>query len=175
MEGWLNPISPDKRLSEPSRQFVIGDHLGKYTDCATPVRDALKKKARKYRNLDAPLVLAVNVRDMFYNGCQCDMEVLFGKEQLVFSSDHPDSPPRLDRKQNGFWSCGRHSRIDAILMFSKVDGWNLYNASACLYINHHNTNAALPDALFRLPHAKGCEGKLEWFGGKNIAQLVGVG
>ncbi len=119
--------------------------------------------------------MAVNVRNMFYNGHQDDMEVLFGKEQLVFSSDHPDSPPRLDRKQNGFWSCGRHSRIDAILMFSKVDVWNLRNASACLYMNPHNTNVVLPDSEFRLPYAMGCNGKMEWFEGEDVASLVGVG
>ena len=166
LEGWLSPISPDKRLSEPSRQFVIGDHLGKYTDCATPVRDALKKKARKYRNPDAPLVLAVNTRDRFYNAREHDLEVLFGKEVL-------DAPARPGRNVTGVWSRGRGS--DAVLMFSKVDVWNLYNASACLYTNPHYTNTGLPDALFRLPHANGCNGNMEWFGRGDIAHLVNVG
>ena len=176
LEGWLSPISPDKRMSGPPRQFVIGDHLGKYTDCATPVRDALKKKARKYRNLDAPLVLAVNTRDRFYNARQHDLEVLFGNEQLFYSKDNLDAAPRPGRERNGVWSCSRHSRIHAVLIFSKVDVWNLWKASACLYMNPHNTNAVLPDSVFRLPHAKGCNGKMEWFeGGEDIASLVGVG
>ncbi len=175
LEGWLSPISSEERRSGPTRQLIIGHHLGKFTDCATSIRNALKEKAKKYRNLDAPLVVAVNARDMFYNGRQCDMEVLFGKEQLLYSEEHPDLPPRLGRKPNGVWSCGRGSQIDAVLMFHKVDVWNLYNASACLYINPHNTNAALPEALFRLPYAKVCDREMKWFEGEDIAQLVGVG
>ncbi len=175
LKGWLWPISPGKQRSDSGRQLVIGHHRGAFTDCATPVRNALKEKAQKYRNLDAPLVLAVNARDMFYNGRYCDMEVLLGKEHLLYSNKNPDLPPALDRKRNGFWSCGRHSRIDAVLIFSKVDMWNVYNASACAYLNPYNTSAALPDSLFRLPYAKGCNGKMKWFDGEHVAALVGVG
>ena len=175
LKGWLLPISPGNQKSDSSRQFVIGHHRAAFTDCATPIRDALKEKAQKYRNLDSPLVLAVNARDVFYNGRYCDMEVLFGKEQLLYSSENPDQAPTLDRKRNGFWSCGRHSRIDAVLIFSKVDVWNVYNASACAYLNPFNSSAALPDSLFRLPHAKGCNGRMTWFEGEYVAALVGVG
>ena len=175
LEGWLSPISPDKRLSEPSRQFVIGDHLGKYTDCATPVRDALKKKARKYRNLDAPLVLAVNTRDRFYNARQHDLEVLFGNEQLFYSKDNLDAAPRPGRERNGVWSRGRGSQMDAFLSIQKVDMWNIYNASASLYLNPKNTHTVFPDALFRLPHVKVFDGEVKRFEGENIAQLVGIG
>ncbi len=101
------------------------------------------------------------------------MDVLFGDQQLLYSMERPELSPQFGRKPNGVWSQDR--RIDAFLSFQRVDFWNLWhNASACLYINPHNSNVALPDALFQLPHAKGYDGIMKWFEGVDIGQLVGV-
>ena len=173
LQGWLKPISLEKRGNSRSRKIVIEPYLAARTNSVTPVRNALKKKGRKYRNLDAPLVVAMNARDMFYNGEVHDMEVLFGKEQLLYSKENPDLPPVSNREPNGVWS--QDSRIDAVLSFQRIDLRNLWhNASSCLYINPYKTNVALPDALFRLPHAKGYNGKMKRFEGEDIAQLVSM-
>ena len=175
LEGWLRPISPDerKRKSNSTQRLILGYDIGAATDCADPVRKALKKKAQRYRHLDAPLAVAVNTRDLFYNGRDHDMDVLFGDQQLLYSMERPELSPQFGRKPNGVWSQDR--RIDAFLSFQRVDFWNLWhNASACLYINPHNSNVALPDALFQLPHAKGYDGIMKWFEGVDIGQLVGV-
>ncbi len=175
LEGWLWPISPEEQRNDSNRQLVIGHHRGAFTDCATPVRNAVREKARKYRNLDAPFVLAVNTRDMFYNATQHDLEVLFGNEQLVYSIDNLDATTRIGREPNGVWSLSRSSQMEAFLSIQKVDMWNICNASACLYFNPKNAHTLFPDALFRLPHAKAINGKVKRFEGENIAQLVGVG
>ena len=173
LEGWLRPISPEKRNRDSTRRLILGDNCAALTDCAGPVRKALKRKAQKYRNLDAPLVIAVHTRDLFYNGRDHDMDVLFGDEQLLYSKERPESRPELVRKPNGIWS--QDSRIDAVLSFQRIDLWNLWhNASARLYINPYNSNATLPDALFHLPYAKGYDGKMKWCEGADIGQLVGV-
>lgn len=115
----------------------------------------------------------MHTRDLFYNGRDHDIDVLFGDEQLLYSKERPESRPELVRKPNGIWS--QDSRIDAVLSFQRIDLWNLWhNASACLYINPYNSNATLPDALFQLPYAKGYDGKMKWFKGEDIGQLVGV-
>ena len=175
LEGWLRPILPIDPTRQPTRRFVIGHHLGRFTDCATPVRSTIRAKVRKYRKLDEPFVLAVKTRGMFYNARQHDLEVLFGNEQLIYSKDNLDATPRLGREPYGVWSLGRASQMDAFLCVQKVDMWNICNASACLYLNPKNTHTVFPDALFRLPHAKAIDGEVERFKGENIAQLVGVG
>lgn len=175
LEGWLRPILPIDPTMQLTRRFVIGHHFGAFTDCATPVRNAIREKARKYRNLDAPFVLAVNTRDRFYNAWQHDLEVLFGNERLFYSNDNLDATPRIGREPNGVWSRGRGSKMDAFLSIQNVDMWNICNASASLYLNSKNTHTVFPDVLFRLPHAKVRNGKMNWFEGEHVAALVGVG
>ena len=173
LQGWLVPIPPEKRGSSRAQQLVIDPYRANWTNPVIPVRKALKKKAHKYGKLDAPLIVAVNARDMFYNGKDQDMEVLFGKEQLLYSRENPDLPPVPDREPSGVWS--RDRGMDAVWRFQRVDTLNLYhNASSCLYINPHRTNVALPDPLFRLPHARGYDGIMKWFDGEDLPRLIGV-
>ena len=170
LEGWLVPISAEGRSVPHCRQLVIGHYRAKRTDSVSRVKNALKKKANRYGKLDAPFIVAVNARDMFYNGEDNDLDVLFGKEQLSY--EHPDSPPQLSRMTSGLWS--RNSRIDAVMRFQRVDLWNLANADVCLYSNPQKTNLELPRTLFRLSHAKLHGGQMKWFKGEDIAHLVGV-
>ncbi len=173
LQGWLVPIPLKKRGSSRAQQLVLDSYRALWTNPVIPVRKALKKKARKYGNLDAPFVVAVNARDMFYNGKDHDLEVLFGKERLLYSRENPDLPSVPDREPNGLWS--NDSRIDAVWRFQRIDSLNLsHNASACLYLNPHKTNMKLPDPLFRLPHAKRYNGKIKWFDGEDLARLIGM-
>ena len=98
LEGWLRPIASERRNSGFERPLILGNHRGKFTDSATPVQNALREKSKKYRNLDAPFVVAVHTRDSFYNGHAHDMEVLFGQEQLLYSKDQPDYVLSLNRR-----------------------------------------------------------------------------
>ncbi|MCY3994376.1 MAG: hypothetical protein OXF50_24345 [Caldilineaceae bacterium] len=174
LEGWLYPISPESREKGNRRQdIVIEPYRATWTDSVTPVRRVLKKKASHYGNLNLPFVVAVNCRDVFYNGRDNDMDVLFGKEQLLYSVVKPDLPPEIVREPDGVWP--RHSKIDAVMIFQKVDLGNLQNASVCLYLNpNKHSDSALPNILFRLPHAKGCDGDIQWFKGEAVADLVGM-
>ena len=173
LKGWLIPVPPRNRGGSRAQQLVMDPFLPLWTNSVISVRKALKKKARKYVNLDAPYVVAVNALDMFYNGKNHDIEVLFGKEQLLCSRENPDLPPKIGREPNGVWS--QDSRIDAVWRFQRIDLLNLWhNASACLYINPHKTNVELPDALFRLPHAKVCDGEMKRFEGEDLVQLIGM-
>ena len=174
LEGWLCPISREEQEKGIRRQqIVIEPFRAEWTDSVTPMQKALKTKARKYGQLHLPYVVAINARDIFYNGRDNDLEVLFGKQQLLYSLDNPDLPTQMDRKPDGIWP--RYGKIDAVMMFQKVDLWNLQNASLCLYLNpYKNSGSALPDILFRLPHAKGCDGVIQFFEGEDVVKLVGV-
>ena len=165
LAGWLYPVSPENRGNAP-RQLVIGRHRALRIDPVFPVQKAVKKKAQAYGPLDAPLVVAVSPRDVSYDAPRCDLEVLFGKERLAFSEGQPT---QLDRQPDGIWST--RSKIDAVMMFQRVDIWNLSNASACLYVSPQHA-VSLPKRVFRLPHARCHDGKMAWCNGEDIVQLV---
>ena len=173
LKGFLFPIAAKNRGSDPARQIRILNALGKRTDSVTPIRTSIKENARKYARLRASLVVAVNARDMFYSGTRSDMQLLFGDEQLLYSKDQLELPPRVEQRPNGLWS--RDSRIAAFLRFQRVDLCNLWHRpSVCLYTNPYCANVRFPDALFRMPHAKACDGEMRWFDGEEISRLLGI-
>ena len=114
---------------------------------------------------------AVQTRDIFYNGRQHDMEVLFGNERILYVDDVPE----LDREPNGVWSMGHGMGIGAFLSVQKADIWNFPYTSGCLYVNPSQSGIALPEALLRLPHGIVIQGKMTWFDGVEIGQLVSSG
>ena len=170
-EAWLSPIAPEDRDNDPKRPLILGHHRAKRLDCFKPIKKALTNKKKKYGNLDTPLIVAVHTLDQHYPGPRHDMEVLFGQERLIYSKDQPDLPPEFGRQQNGIWS--NDCEIDAFWSFQNIDVWNMcYSASACLYLNPMNPHMILPDALFRLPHAKVNNDRMEWLKGEDIKEIM---
>lgn len=172
LQGWLCPISPENRGNNHSRQIVITPYRAKWINSGRFVRDKIVKKAKKYKNLPKPLIIAVGTRDMFYHPPIHDMEVLFGQEHLLLSEEPPHSPPLRQRKLNGVWPS--HNQITAVWSFQKADALNLPQVSACLYVNPWKAPSVLPDILYRLTYAEIYVGELNRFQGKDIAQLLGM-
>ena len=168
IEAWLIPISRLSRRSDQTRRITVMPRRAARTNSVQPVRKAARNKSSKYGQPDLPLVVAVHARDTFYNGRGCDLDVLFGDEQISYSQE----TSRLCRKPNGIWSRDRGRRIAAFLRCQGVDVWNLSRAGVCLYVNPRQHYATLPDALFRLPHGKVSKETMTWFEGEDIAQLL---
>ena len=183
LHGWLVPLPPEKRGDGRLRTLVIGPARSGMIDSSTPVQDAVRKKAKKYRHLNAPLVVAVNARDFFFDKDD-EMGALFGKEQVTFIKDRPDLPVKLTRKDDGVWIQGgykpRYTRLSAVLIFHDITPWNLCDAPNCLYVNPYLDYTKLPDVLYRLPHARALETniphkyEIRWFEGENIGRQFGI-
>ena len=109
LQGWLVPIALEKRGSGRSEPLVIGPARAEATDSSTPVQDAITKKANKYGQLEAPLVVAVNVWDPFF-GKSDEVAALFGKEQIVYYEDLPEPSAKLSREPHGVWIQGGTNR-----------------------------------------------------------------
>ena len=178
LQGWLEPIAPEKRGDDRARTLVIGPARTEECDSSTPIQRAVKKKASKYGRLDAPLVVAVNVSNPFLDK-NAEMEALFGKEQITYFEERPDFPSKLGRKPDGVWIQGghqpRYTRLAAVLVFRDLVPWNLCCVPNCLYVNPFAGDMKLPDVLYRLSHAREHEGEIQWFEGENIGRLLGVG
>ena len=174
LRGYLAPIDEAPWHTGASRKIRTHHAIAKFTDAMSPVRDALRVKSKKYGSLDEPLIVAVNASDMFYNGEENDMELLFGDEHITYyKTDSGWSSPKLTHNINGLWS-QETKHIDGIIRFQRIDVFNLASANACLYLNPWKSNIVLPRALLRLPHARFCPGKINRVQGEEVSQLLGV-
>ena len=171
IQAWLSPISRPARRRCKSRRIKVNFKSARRTNSIDPVRNKLKDKSKNYGDPQLPLVIAVQTRDIFYNGRQHDMEVLFGNERILYVDDVPE----LDHEPNGVWSMGHGIGIGAFLSVQKADIWNFPYASGCLYVNPSQSRIALPEALLRLPHGIVIQGKMTWFDDVEIGQLLSSG
>ena len=168
IQAWLSPISRPARRHCQTRRIKVNFKSARRTSSIDPVRNKLKGKGKNYGDPQLPLVIAVKTQDMFYNGRQNDMEVLFGNERTLYVDDVPE----LDREPNGVWSMGHGTGIGAFFSVQKADIWNFLYASGCLYINPSQSGIALPEALLRLHRGIVVQGKMTWSDGVGIGQLL---
>ncbi len=173
LRGELRPIPPEgKHRTSPG---LIVDVGGSYTgDAAREVQDSVSKKAKKYDQLDAPFIVAVNVLDIRFDR-EAETATLFGQEQIRYFPNHPEIPDQLVRKPDGVWVKGgykpRHTRLAGLIMFNGFLPRSP-RGSVCLYVNPFDYNTNLPRPLCRLPHAIGEDGSLTWVEGIDIETLL---
>ena len=168
IQAWLSPISRPARRPCQTRRIQYQFRRARRTNSIDPVRNKLRAKGKRYRSSQLPRVIAVQTRDMFYNGRQQDMEVLFGNEEIRYV----DGIAELAHQPNGVWSTGRGTGIGAFLSVQRADIWNFPYASGCLYVNPLQLGTAWPEALLRLPHVIVVEDKMTSFDGVDIGQLL---
>ncbi len=175
LQGWLKPIASEKRDGGRSGPLVIGPARVEALDISTSVRNAIREKAKRYGQLDSPLVVATNVSDPFF-GREDEMEALFGKEHIVYYDDRPDLYAKLGREPDGVWIRGgyqpRYTRLSAVLMFRDCVPWNLREATTRLYVNPYAGDIKPPEILYRLSHARADKNEILWFEGENIGQII---
>ena len=170
---WLVPTPEDGSLTNSERPIVKGRYRAKWIDRISSVREALREKAKKYGELHAPLVIAVNALNPFYSPEECDADVLWGDLCVQYELGANDRTLYV-RQSNGFWSSERGSRTAGVLSVQKADMLNMSQAAGRLHVNPGNDSPAMPDALFRLPHCVISHGDIARRAGENVAQLLGL-
>ena len=169
----LTPNRKDGRSGSSDVPIVRGYYPAKRIDPISPVRKPLKKKAKKYRELDAPLILAVNTLNPYYSAEECDADVLWGNLCIQYETGAVDRTQYV-REPNGFWSSESGGRTSGVLSFQNADMLNVSQVTARLHTNPRNHSSVLPDALFKLPHCIASNGNLIRREGEDLAQLLGV-
>ena len=170
LTGRLVPINKQEKYASESRPIRIHNAVAKRTNVVSPLRNALRKKSGKYGSLDRILIMALNARDMFYNGEDHDLDLLFGDQAVQISEDRSNTI----RIKNGLWSQDSCHHIDAVAMFGKVDAFNFPYASVCIYFNPWKPSIVIPDVLFQLPYAMVCGDKIKRVAGRKVADILGV-
>ena len=169
----LVPTPKGGRSGTSEVPIVRGRYRAKRIDPICSVREALKKKAKKYRELDAPLILAVNTLNPYYSDEKSDADVLWGNLLIQFETGAVDRTQYV-RQPNGFWSSESGGRTSGVLSFQNADMLNMSQVTARLHTNPGNDSSVLPDALSKLTHYVDSNGNLIRREGEDLAQLLGV-
>ena len=138
-----------------------------------------KAKEKRGETLDAPLIVATNVYDGFFDIKRNALSVLLGtpvppREIAEHVIDRTQRPVR-----NGVWIGldGRLRReyVYGVWMFVGAATSNPSPAGigSCLYLNPF-VDTPLPSALRRVPHALARGGVLSWHAGESLEHLLGV-
>ncbi len=149
------------------RSGIIGEEIYK----------AVSKKARKYKNLDHPLVVAVNIPSA---GAEPHEEAaLFGHPTLRLrrSEDGDDlTPAGIIHTGKALWfdntkRRSRYPKLSALMMFHDLAPWTVANVSACLYLNPY-VNDRVPRELRALGYAAEADGQLRRYKGSRLVRNV---
>lgn len=134
------PVSPAHR-GDPAHRPVgmIGPGEPYWVDHHTPLRDAVRKKARKFGRLRRPLVICVNAAGLHIEKIDV-IQALFGTEQFVIHQDPDPSKrePQLQRKPDGAFRGPRgpqNTRVSAVLVVSSLLPWTVSVHEPALYLN----------------------------------------
>jgi hypothetical protein len=170
------PLSAERR-GKASR--LLGAQFGQasWVNTSSPLRAAIEFKGRKYGQLEAPLVIAVNVANRHMDRDD-EMQALFGDEQVVVSVSDADADGRVVRKPNGAWlgpTGPRLTRVSAAWIFNNLSLYNLATVRGTLYLNPWPQHAA-PHDLRTFAHAEDDDqdGEMRWHIGQTLGEALGL-
>lgn len=147
------PRAPNRRgdhVTRPLAYFSTGVFLDTSWEL---VRDVLRKKAKRYGDMQAPFIVCINVGDFAFHEID-SMNALFGQEFVQYDVNTGDMRP--GRHWNGLWrgpKGARNLRVSAVLVAPDVQPWTLGQRLIRLY---HCPVARYPcsGAIDRLGHRK---------------------
>ena len=172
------PILPERRGQQKCLiQGISGE--GQLIDDWTPIRNAIRRKGKRYGSLDLPLVVAVNI-DSFILDRIDEMQALYGQEQYFLGvrdlqADPESAEPRFERSSNGAWhgpTGPRSKRVSGAWIFNDLTPYNICSRRHTLYVNPW-ANYSVPDDLLRLPHAIAEQGgQMKWGDGLGLCDAL---
>jgi hypothetical protein len=132
-------------------------------------------KARRYGELDLPLVIAVNVNTLHLHQSDAS-QALFGQEPSLASLDADHLQHRLIRANNGAWygpSGPRARRCSGAWLFDRLTVYTLQHHKHTLYLNPW-ANQQLPAKFLRMPHALFVGEKIHTVGGVTFRDALEI-
>lgn len=116
---------------------------GGAVDSVGPLVRAIRAKARQYRAVEGPLLVAINDKSAF-PAADIDVELaLFGWQQDVAEGVCLITPPPGQEKRRSAWGSRENTKISAVLLFTELTQHSLPHQEVCLYEN--------PWALYPIP------------------------
>jgi len=155
------PCRPDAR-GNPRRLIGAQNFGAHWVDGWTPIRDAVMTKARRYGDLELPLVIAVNIGAHRLDVID-EMQALYGQEQFILDRNNIDAGPRMERAPNGAWngpSGPRSRRCSGAWLFHDVTPYTVSRRKHTLYANPCSYHELPANLLKLVPSAIVVDGRI---------------
>ncbi len=171
------PIKEEAR-GRPGHRPVGSMSAGaKMIDPRTPVRDAIMRKAERFKALNLPLIIAVNALDPFVDR-DAVLEALFGREAIrVRALELGSSEPEPFRILDGALttpSGPRYTRVSGVLMACMLNHWSIGSTADLRLYHSPYAVQRLTLELGRLPQAVPQDSKMTWVDGEAVGRVLGL-
>lgn len=175
---WTLTLKPfakgEDHRGKPNTRPFIPPPKAQFVDSTKPIVQAIREKARRYRNLGSPLVVAVNALDLSGVDRSDILQALFGWSAVA---EVPDStritPPPGILKNECLWNPNKNTGVSAILLFNELQPNSIASAPICLYENPWASHLT-PSSLRRVPHGI-VEGEIiSWHSGESLRSIFGL-
>lgn len=153
--GWeivLDAIPKTTPGGHPNDRLIgVGPISSGFVNDMREARKTILEKGRRYKELGAPLVVAVLPSSPFF-GSDDASEALFGSEAVEIDPHRPEDSARVVRRPDGAWSKPR-KRISGVLFGPRILPWTVGREWPELWLNPH-TDRPLGDHLAPLPRVE---------------------
>jgi hypothetical protein len=144
-------VSPKKEEARGKPGHPVGSTSSgfEYVDVASSIKSAIKRKYRRYGELDLPYIFALNVVDPFADGYSL-ADALFGQEVINLNFDTGERS--ISRQPNGSWlgpKDWQKTRMSAICVFKRLRPVMMHTVSPTIWHHPFAKNPLLPE-IFKL-------------------------
>lgn len=138
------------------------------TDIYRLIKDAMDTKIKKYKNIEYPFLLVINL-ETFFNYPEDIIPCLFPKLYEVPQHGHYFS----NSEKRPLFSIGKYSFISAILILKRANPFNLPGMNPTLFMNPYATLPYMGN-LNRLSKYEFSNGKVQFYPGLDVLNLMEV-
>ncbi len=154
---------------------VVGNVTYEMIDYQVPhIRHKLIEKARKYKNIGSPFIIAFN-NLLFYSNRERTEGILFGEIKDYVSISPVDFQPThsRERRSDGFIfenSKPRYKRVSAVFSFTKAYPSSFFDSDPILYLNPFSYHQVDRAYHFTLAHVE--DNKVNYKEGKPLHEIL---
>ena len=175
--GWVLTLAAFHRFEHGSKRLIhIGPGKSGTVSDGIALRKNVLAKAKQHRDLDRPLIVAMNTQSGFQDR-EDELSALFGRELLSWQEDEHGNVvtlPHVSREPDAVWrnrAGSRYRRLHGVLFFRGAWPWTAHSVTSHLYVNPY-IEADVPDELLRLGSARVRNGEMRWEAGLSFGDLL---
>ncbi len=176
-DEWSLNLAAFHRFDHDSKRMIhLGPSKGGVLNDDVALRKNVLAKAKQHRDLDRPLIVAMNTQSGFQDRDD-ELSALFGQEAVSWREDAHGNVvtlPYVTRQPDAVWrnrGGRRYSRLHGVLFFRGARPSTAHSVTSHLYVNPY-IQADVPPELLQLGSARVRSREMRWEAGMPLGDLL---